>query len=201
MLDSEKIRSQFPAAQKTIYFNTGFDGPPSLPVLNAMKYRLEAETMEGPANPQVQEQSRELLSKAKAAIAGMVNVSPDEVHMTQNTMEGLNIVLNGMPWKPGDELITVNIEYPSVMVLALHIQRRYGVKLRIVDISPTEPWPSIATKIAEAINPRTKLLFMSHVHYLNGMRMPAEEIVSIAKRQGVKVMLDGAQGPGNIVLD
>ena len=201
MLDTASVRQQFPAVQKTVYFNTGFDGPSPLPVLRAMQQRLELETMEGPTTQHVQEAGRELTTKAKAAIAGMVNVSPDEIHLTQNTMEGLNIILNGVQWKPGDELITVSIEYPSVMVLALHIQRRYGVKVRIVEISPTEASQSIVAKIGEAVNPRTRMIFLSHVHFLNGMRMPGEEISSIAHRNGVQVLLDGAQGPGNVVLD
>ncbi|MSP78731.1 MAG: aminotransferase class V-fold PLP-dependent enzyme [Dehalococcoidia bacterium] len=200
-LDVQSIRLLFPACQRTIYMNSGFEGPSPATVVKAVQQRLALHSQEGPTSPHVLESGKALEEQAKATIAGMLNASADEIHLTHTTTEGLNIVLHGIPWRLGDEMLTVTIEYPSVMVLAMQVARRYGVKLRLVEISPTEPRASIVAKIAEAITPRTRLIFLSHVHYLNGMCMPAEEICALAKRHGVQVLLDGAQGLGNIPLD
>mgnify|MGYP001425511928 CR=1 FL=1 len=102
---------------------------------------------------------------------------------------------------PGDEVIIPDIEYPSVMVLALHLRDTYGVRLRTVAISPTESHATILTKIESAITDRTKLIFASHIHYLNGLRMPGKEICALAHSHGAEVLFDGAQGLVHVNLD
>jgi L-cysteine/cystine lyase len=200
-VDIAKIRAQIPATQRTIYLNTGFDGPAPISVVEAIQKRVAYENYEGPTTPPVLESGRSLTVQAKEAVARMVNVTPDEILMTQNTTEGLNVVLNGMDWRPGDELITLSIEYPSVMVLALHIQKRYGVRVRIAEVSPTESHAGLLAKVAEAVTPRTRALFMSHVHYLNGLRVPGAELAALAHRHGARLLLDGAQGLAHVDLD
>ena len=87
------------------------------------------------------------------------------------------------------------------MVPALHIQKRYGVRVRIAEVSPTESHAGLLAKVAEAVTPRTRAIFMSHVHYLNGLRVPGAELAALAHRHGARLLLDGAQGLAHVDLD
>jgi L-cysteine/cystine lyase len=200
-MDVMKIRAEFPACERTVYLNTGFLGPSPKVVVKAVQDRIQYENEEGPTARHVLESGRALTDRAKHLLAQTVQATPEELHLTQNTTHGLNIVLNGFDWRPGDELITVNIEYPAVMILAYHVRERYGVNVKVVDIAPTEPPASIVRKIADAITPRTRMLFVSHVHYLNGMRMPVVDLRRVTKQRGVRMLLDGAQCLGHVDLN
>jgi L-cysteine/cystine lyase len=200
-LDKSWIRSQIPASENNIYLNTGWEGPSPLGVVKAVHDQMVFENEVGPTTPPVIEYGMKLEEETKSALASMVNATPDELLLTQNTTHGLNIVLNGIPWHTGDEVIILDIEYPSVMVLALHLRDTYGVTLRTVKISPTESHAAILSKIESAINDKTKLIFASHIHYLNGLRMPEKELCALAHSHGVKVLFDGAQGLVHVDLD
>ncbi|MSQ12162.1 MAG: aminotransferase class V-fold PLP-dependent enzyme [Dehalococcoidia bacterium] len=200
-MDIAKVRAEFPACERTVYLNTGFLGPSPRAVVKAVQDRIAYENEEGPTTRHVLESGRALTDRAKLLLAQTVRATPEELHLTQNTTEGLNIVLNGFDWRPGDEMITVNIEYPAVMILAYHVRERYGVNVRVVDITPTEPPASIVRKITDAMTPRTRMVFLSHVHYLNGMRMPVAELRRVTRQRGVRMLLDGAQCLGHIDLD
>lgn len=200
-MDTSQIRSQIPASENNIYLNTGWEGPSPLGVVKAVHDQIVFENEVGPTTPPVIERGRILEEDTREALGSMVNASPDELLLTQNTTHGLNIVLNGIDWQPGDEIIILDIEYPSVMVLALHLRETYGVSLRTVKISPTSSHASILSQIETAITNKTKLIFASHVHYLNGLRMPEKEICDLAHRLGVEVLYDGAQGLVHVDLD
>ena len=200
-MDKSWIRSQIPASENNIYLNTGWEGPSPVGVVKAVHDQIAFENEVGPTTPPVAEHGRKLEEETISSLASMVNATPDELLLTQNTTHGLNIVLNGIPWEVGDEVIILDIEYPSVMVLALHLRDTYGVRLQTVAISPTESHADILSKIESAITNRTKLIFASHIHYLNGLRMPGKEICALAHSHGAEVLFDGAQGLVHVNLD
>lgn len=200
-MDISWIRSQIPASENNIYLNTGWEGPSTLGVVKAVHEQIAFENEVGPTTPPVIEHGMKLEEDTKSALAAMVHANPDELLLTQNTTHGLNIILNGIQWTPEDEVIILDIEYPSVMVLALHLRDTYGVNLRTVVVSPTESHAEILSKIEAAITEKTKLIFASHIHYLNGLRMPGKELCDLAHSHGVEVLFDGAQGLVHVDLD
>lgn len=200
-MDISWIRSQIPASENNIYLNTGWEGPSTLSVVKAVQDQIAFENEVGPTTPPVIEAGMKLEEETKSALGAMVKANPDELLLTQNTTHGLNIVLNGIDWNPGDEVIILDIEYPSVMVLALHLRETYGVALRTVTISPTESHAAILSKIEAAITDKTRLIFASHIHYLNGLRMPEKKLCELAHSLGVEVLFDGAQGLVHVDLD
>ena len=121
--------------------------------------------------------------------------------MTKNTTDGLNIVLNGLRWLPGDEIITCSLEHSSVLVPAFYKQRQYGANLKIIQLNSDERNEIILDKIDSAITSRTKLIFLSHIQYSSGLKMPVEAIRRISKDRDILLLLDGAQAAGNINLD
>jgi L-cysteine/cystine lyase len=200
-LDIGRIRDQIPTCQKMTYMNTGWSGPSPISVVEAIARRLEYESYEGPTSPPVQQSGKEIHQSAIAAAALLLNVSPQEVCITQNTTDGLNTALNGLPWQEGDEVITFSLEHSSVLVPAYYLQRSRGVRVIVLPLSPAEEPESIVRKVEAAITSRTRLVFFSHIQYTSGLRMPVEAIRKVTKERGVWMLLDGAQTAGQIALD
>jgi len=200
-VDIEKIRSQIPVLDHTAYMNTGWSGPSPRQVAQAMKDRIDLELEQGSTTAGVYEAGKEIQAQAREAAARIFNASVDEVLVTRNTTEGINIVLSGLDWNQGDEIVTCNLEHGSVIVPSQYLGQRYGVVVKVVDLDPHDPRETILAKIEAAFTPKTRMVFISHVEYSTGLRMPAEEIRQLTKDRGILFMLDGAQSGGHIALD
>jgi len=200
-VDIDKIRSQIPVLAHTAYMNTGWSGPAPRRVAQAMKDRIDLELEQGTTTSGVYEAGKEIQEQAQAAVARIFNASIDEVMVTRNTTEGLNIVLSGLDWQQGDEIIICDMEHGSVIAPAQLIGQRYGVAVKVVDLEVHDSSETIATKIVAAFTPKTRMVFISHILYATGRRMPAEEIRRATKDRGILMMLDGAQTGGHIELD
>ena len=200
-MDIDKIRSQIPTCQRMSYLNTGWSGPSPARVVEAMTKRLEYESYEGPTSQPVLESGEKLRQETREAVARLLNVSPTEVALTQNTTEGMNMVMSGFPWREGDEIITFDIEHPSVMVPCLYAQRRHGVQVRSLLLGTNDDWDTVVSKVEEALNPKTRMLVFSHIQFACGLRMPLDDIRRLTKDRGIYMLVDGAQTPGHISLD
>jgi L-cysteine/cystine lyase len=200
-MDVSKLREQIPTTSRMNYMNTGWAGPSPVSVSDAIKRRIEYESDNGPASIDVVESGKAIDLRAKEAVAGLINASPDEVLLTANTTEGLNVVMTGLPWRQGDEIITCNLEHPSVLVPAYHLQPRRGVRVRVLHLRPDETHESILTQVEAALSERTRMVLFSHVQYSSGLRMPVEEIRALTRPRGVWMLLDGAQGAGHVPVD
>ena len=200
-MDVENIRSQIPVLAHTAYLNTGWSGPPPTRVARAMKERIDQELEQGPIMPEVLAAGREIQAQAREAAARMLNASVEEVLVTRNTTEGLNIVLSGLDWNQGDEIVICDMEHGSVIAPAQFIGQRYGVAVKVVDLEMFDSSEVILTKIEAAFTPKTRMVFVSHILYATGRRMPAEDLKMLTKDKGVLLMLDGAQTGGHIDLD
>ena len=192
----QKLRDEIPVLANVTYLNTGWSGPPPLRVAQALKDRIDLELYEGPTSRPVQEQGRETQAQARLAAARLFNADPEDVLVTRNTTEGLNIVLSGLDWQPGDEIITCNLEHGSVLLTSLATAKRYDLNVRVVDLDPHDSRETILGKFEASFTPRTRMVFVSHVEYSTGLRMPAPELTRLAHDRGAHIMLDGAQTGG-----
>ena len=200
-MDVQKLRDEIPVLQNLTYMNTGWSGPPPRRAAEAMQQRVALEMEQGPTTPGVYESGREIQEEARRAAARLLGADVDETLVTRNTTEGLNIVLSGLDWKEGDEIVTCNLEHGSVLSPSWHIAHRYGATVRVLNIDPHDSHDAIVGKFESALNERTRLIFVSHIEYSTGLRMPAAELCRLAHTNGAEIMLDGAQTGGHIALD
>ena len=200
-MDVQKLRDEIPVLQNLTYMNTGWSGPPPRRAAEAMQARVALEAEQGPTTPGVYESGREIQEEARRAAARLLGVDVDETLVTRNTTEGLNIVLSGLDWKQGDEIVTCNLEHGSVLAPSWHVAHRYGVNVRVLNIDPHDSHDAIVSKFKAALTERTRLIFVSHIEYSTGLRMPAAELCRLAHDNGAEIMLDGAQTGGHITLD
>lgn len=139
-------------------------------------------------------------NKAKSAtmLAELVGASAEEVVLTRNTTESIDLVISGYPWKAGDEAIVSNQDYGSLLNMFELAERRYGIKVRRIDI-PMHPEndEEIVSAYEEAITPKTKLMMVPHIVNITGHILPVRKIADMAHGHGVEIMLDGAHAVGH----
>ncbi|MEE8443605.1 MAG: aminotransferase class V-fold PLP-dependent enzyme [Dehalococcoidia bacterium] len=200
-MDTTTIREAIPVTSNIIYMNTGWSGPSPTRVTRRIQELLEQEMTGGPATPETTARNRAIHDELTSCVAGLLNAPPETIAPTQSTTHGLTIVVNGIDWRQDDELVTCSLEHPSVMLPSLLLQKSHGVKVRIAKLDPKDDRETILSKIEGCISQRTRLVFMSHIQFSSGLRLPAREIAQLAHRQGAYLLLDGAQGGGQIALD
>lgn len=136
-------------------------------------------------------------------IAKGFGADPNEIVMSFNTTDGMARIMNGIPWSPGDEIITTNMEHGggnSPMQLQVD---RHGVILKRVNL-PTNDAYSDATLLARfqaLLTNNTRAIVFSSPPYLTGIRLPEKALCLWAASQGLISIVDGAHGPGMLNLN
>jgi selenocysteine lyase/cysteine desulfurase len=143
-----------------------------------------------------------LLEESRAKVAKQMRVSADEIALVRNTSEANNIVNNGVPLKSGDEVVLWDQNHPTNNVAWEVRGRRYGITVRKI-ATPAAPKNAdeLIDAFAKAIGPKTKLLTITHASNVSGIRLPAKEIIAMAKTRGLYVHVDGAQSWGALDVD
>jgi selenocysteine lyase/cysteine desulfurase len=138
----------------------------------------------------VQFDNKKSMAAKLAAVAGC---PPDELIITRNTTESLDMVIGGLDWKPGDEAVMAEQDYPAMLEMFRQVSKRYGVVNKIVSV-PNHPISDeeIVELYASAITEKTKLLMVCHMINLTGQILPVRKICDMAHARGVEVMADGA---------
>jgi len=128
-----------------------------------------------------------------AKLASLAGCSAEELIITRNTTESLDMIIGGMDWKQGDEAVMAEQDYGSMLDMFKQVSKRYGVVNKIISV-PNHP-PSdeeIVNIYANAITSKTKLLMVSHMVNITGQILPVQKICDMAHSKGVQVMVDGA---------
>lgn len=130
---------------------------------------------------------------ARQALADMAGCSFDEVVITRNTTESLDLIIGGQDWKQGDEAIYAAQDYGSMMDMFRLMEERFGIVSKIVSL-PNHPESDeeIVALYESQITDKTKLLMISHIVNITGHVLPVRKICDMAHEKGVEVMVDGA---------
>lgn len=131
--------------------------------------------------------------RAAVMLASLAGCSPEELIITRNTTESLDMVIGGFPWNAGDEAVMAEQDYGAMLDMFKLVAKRSGVVNRIVSI-PNHPTSDdeIVNLYANAITPKTKLLMVCHMVNVTGQILPVRKICDMAHRKGVEVLVDGA---------
>ncbi len=136
---------------------------------------------------------------ARTALAALAGVSPEEIAVTRNTTESLNIVIQGLDLAAGDEIIYGDQDYGSMEEALQQKARRQGVVLRKVAI-PLDPKSDaeVVNAYMSAVTPRTRLLHVTHLINLTGHVLPVRKICDAAHERGIEVVVDAAHSFAHI---
>lgn len=144
----------------------------------------------------VQWDNQKAVTKKLADLAGC---SDEELIITRNTTESLDLIIAGQDWEKGDEAIMAEQDYGSMQDQFHLMEKRYGIVTRVVSV-PNHPKSDeeIVQLYADAITDRTKLLMICHLINITGQVLPVKKICDMAHEKGVEVMVDGAHAFAHI---
>lgn len=138
-------------------------------------------------------------NRSAAALADLAKCGSDELIITRNTTESLDTIIQGYPWKRGDEALVANQDYGAMLNMFKQVEKREGIKVNAIDV-PMDPSRDevIVEAYRQAITPRTKLLMVCHMINITGHILPIRKICDMAHDLGVEVMVDGAHAFAHI---
>ena len=140
-----------------------------------------------------------LLADARAALADYVGAQPDDLTFVQNATTGVNMAARALGLKPGDEVLTTDLEYGACDYTWEHVCARTGA--RYVRAEIPLPLDDVTTALFARHTERTRAVYVSHITSDTGLLLPVEEIVARARAEGLVAIVDGAHGPGHVDLD
>tara|TARA_B100000287_G_scaffold336315_1_gene322001 strand:- start:1181 stop:2437 length:1257 start_codon:yes stop_codon:yes gene_type:complete len=144
----------------------------------------------------------EMREKVRNKLANYAGIQSDELVLTRNTTESMNIIIQGIKLDKGDEILRTNLEYPNIIQALDMRERRFGTKVRIVDV-PIHPknQQEIVDKVISAVNKKTKVILISHMVFLNGQVFPVKEVCAKARELGLETIVDGAHSFSHVDMD
>ncbi len=186
-----EVGQAFTVDRSLVNLNNGGVSPSPGLVQEAMKRHLDYSNTAPPYSMwKILEPQREAVRERLGREFGC---DPEEVALTRNASEGLQICQFGFDLRPGDEVLTTNQDYPRMITTFLQRERREGIVLRQFSIPiPAEDPDEIVSLFERNITPKTKLILMCHMINITGQILPVRAVVEMARSKGIPVIVDGA---------
>ena len=185
------IQQAFSVTRGIVNLNNGGVSPSPRMVTEAfVRYTWQQEDATAYTMWQILEPQSETIRTGLAEVFGC---SAEEIAITRNASESLEILLMGMDFKRGDEILTTTQDYPRMITTLRQRELREGLKLNLIKI-PIAPKnvDDIAAAYERAITPKTKLLLISHQINLTGQISPVKKVCEMARSRGIETIVDGA---------
>jgi len=186
-----RVQQAFTVDRSLINLNNGGVSPAPEIVQEAMKDHLDFSN-EAPVYTMwdVLEPQKESVRKQ---LARLFACGKEEIAITRNASEGLQICQFGFDLEPGDEVLTTNQDYPRMINTFKQRERRENIKLKQFSIPvPAEDDEEIVQLFEENITDRTRLILMCHMINLTGQILPVKKVVNMARKYDIPVIVDGA---------
>jgi cysteine desulfurase / selenocysteine lyase len=194
MVDWTALRDQFPITRRWAFFDHAAVAPLSAPAVRAITEWAQDTAENGDVNAARWEKRVEEVRELASRVLG---AAKDDVAFIKNTSEGVGIVAEGLPWKPGDNVVTAAEEYPANIYPWMNLENR-GVSVRFV---PSRNRRLEIDDVAAAIDARTRLVSLSWVEYASGFRNDLDALGGFCRERGVFFFVDAIQGLGVFPLD
>jgi selenocysteine lyase/cysteine desulfurase len=186
-----EIRNAFTVDRNIINLNNGGVSPSPRIVQDAMRRYLEfsntapVHTMWRVLEPQIE--------SVRRGLARAFGCDPEELAITRNASEALEICQLGLDLRAGDEVITTTQDYPRMITTWRQRERREGIVLKMIRFPvPPPSLDDLAERFERAITPRTRALLLCHMTNRTGQIFPARKICRMARERGIEVIVDGA---------
>ena len=186
------IRNEFLLPTTKKYFNTASLGAsPKVVIDKVYEWMMKLERM-GEAG---YEQRKGIHKK----LASFVNCDPNELAITRNTTEGMNIAARSIPFKAGDEVIITNHAHVGGAAPWLAVQNDKGIKVKVIELDSTGK--NNLDIITSHITERTRAIAISHVTCTTGMVLPIKKLVEYCRPKEIYTCIDGAHPLGMMELN
>lgn len=192
--DLKALRAQFPALRSCVYLNTCAIGP--WPDVTRQAVSRAADMLAEPNRMSAAFWT--LFSAARNNIARLINAGPDEIALTQNTAEGMNVIAHALPLRAGDNVLMCDQEYPAVVYPFMNLARLRGIEARVVPHDGGGLTIDLLERYADA---RTRAVAVSTVEFVSGFRADLPAIGEWCRSRGVWLIVDGIQSLGVAPVD
>ena len=185
------IQQAFSVTRGIVNLNNGGVSPSPRIVTEAfVRYTWQQEDATAYTMWQILEPQSETIRTGLAEVFGC---DREEIAITRNASESLEILLMGLDLKSGDEILTTTQDYPRMLTTLKQRELREGLKLKLIRI-PIAPSDvnDIASAYERAITPKTKLILVSHQINITGQINPVKKVCEMARARGIETIVDGA---------
>lgn len=190
-------RKYYPVASDYTNLENGYFGVQAKPVLEAFLQNTKL------VNTQLAKFTRKqypgMAAEIKKQLASFLGVSHEEIIITRNATEALNIAIQGYPFQAGDEVLLSQLDYFSMIETFHMLEKRGKLKVNSLEL-PLQPQSEeeIIEAYRKAITPKTKLILLTQVSNINGLIVPVARIAAMAKQSGIDIICDSAHALGQI---
>lgn len=209
-MDIKKIREDFPILKREvygkplIYLDNGATTQKPRCVIDVMTeeyYSVNANVHRGVHY--LSQQSTELHEASRETVRRFINArSTNEVIFTRGTTESVNLLVSSFGeefMKEGDEVIVSVMEHHSNIVPWQLLATRKKIALKVIPMN--ESGELLMDEYERLFSERTRIVSVAHVSNVLGTVNPVRQIIEIAHRHGVPVLLDGAQSVPHMTVD
>lgn len=190
-----EVRTLFPGAERRTYLDIAAKGLVPTTVREVVSGYMDEE-VEGTAD---KDRLRREVDETRATFADLVGADPDEIAITKNVSEGLNLFAASLRWSARDNVVVCPwLEHPNNIYLWYNLERRYGVEVRTIE--PVDGAMPIEA-MAAAVDDRTRVVTFPTVSFAPGFVTDARPLVRAARAVGALTLADGAQSIGAIRTD
>ena len=198
-----QVRQQFLIPADEVYLNNGTVGSSPIPVLQAVFSAYKDTEKMDQADPEDYPiWGYGPWNEFRDPLAGFVGCTRDEIALLRNSTEANSYIANGIDMKPGDEVVMTDQEHPSGDGPWNLRAKRYGVVIKRIELPKPPKTPAeILNRLNDALTPRTRVIFVSHITTVTGVILPVKEICALARSKGIISAIDGAHTTGMMKLD
>ena len=184
-----QIQEAYSPDRTLINLNNGHHSPTPRVVQEALKHYLDSENQlpvyyAGLINRN--------LERVRRALANEFGCDPEEMAITRNASESLQIAQDGLDLKPGDEVITTNQDYPRMLTTWDQRARREKIKVTRLQFPVPTTQQDLYERFERAITPQTRVLHFCHITNLTGQLFPVQRLSRLARERGITTIVDGA---------
>jgi selenocysteine lyase/cysteine desulfurase len=198
-----ELRKQFLIPQDEVYLNNGTVGSSPMPVLRAIFDGYNETEKMAQSNPEDYPiWGYASWNEFRDPVAAFVGCHRDEFALLRNATEANSYIANGLDMKPGDEVLMTDQEHPGGEHPWNLKAKRYGIVVKKVTLpKPVPNAAAVLNLFNDAITPRTRVMFFSHIPTVTGVVLPAKELCALARSKGILSAVDGAHVPGMMKLN
>ena len=196
----EKYKSLFSLDPKVTYLNHGsFGACPKVIFDNLVSFQKKLEFE--PVNF-LDHHLYQYLKESRSALSNYINCVRDDIAFFPNPSTALNTLIRSLDLESGDQILTTNHEYGALDRTWNFISKKRGCEYVKLDIEiPFIDKQKFIDSFKNAINSKTKVIFLSHITSATALIFPVKEIIDLAKQKKILTIIDGAHVPAHIDLD
>jgi selenocysteine lyase/cysteine desulfurase len=196
-------RKQFLIPVDEVYLNNGTVGSCPMPVLRAVFDGYNDTEKMAQSDPEDYPiWGYGAWNEFRDPLAEFVGCTRDELALVRNATEANSYIANGLDLKPGDEVLMTDQEHPGGEQPWNLRAKRYGIVVKKIALpKPVPNATAVLNLFNDAITPRTRVLFFSHITTVTGVVLPAKELCALARSKGILSAVDGAHVVGMMRLN